>query len=237
MDLLVEDWPNLPHIAHRARLNPLSHPERSLYLLLLASSSSSTSTRPACSIVLGRQRSLGKGWVYLGKQLVIVTLLVVLWMMLLLVLGKMMLLLRMCWWLLVVPLLLVKILYMLLLLLMKLLLMELLLLLLELHLLLFSVLLLLLGWVRLERSLLCLLPLLKLHTEAIFRGTFRRFFMLLKLAGSIDGSRVLVSWRPRVLTMVSQPCLLLLLDLLLKGRNRSINLVLLSLRRLRPRMR
>jgi hypothetical protein len=174
----------------------------------------------------------------LGKQLIIVTLLLVLWMMLLLVLGKMMLLLRMRWLLLVVPLLLVKILYMLLLLLlMKLLLVELLLLLLELHLLLLSVLLLLLGWVRLERSLLCLLPLLKLHTEAIFRGTFRRFFVLLKLAGSIDGSRVLVSWRPRVLPMVSQPCLLLLLDLLLKSSNRSINLVLLRLRRLRPRMR
>jgi len=238
VDLLVEDRPDLPHIAHRPSLNPLSHPECSLHLLLLTTSSCSSSTRPACSIVLGRQRSLGKGWVYLGKQLVIVTLLLVLWMMLLLVLlRKMMLLLRMRWLLLVVPLLLVKILYMLLLLLMKLLLMELLLLLLELHLLLLSVLLLLLGWVRLERSLLCLLPLLKLHTEAIFRGTFRRFFMLLKLAGSIDGSRVLVSWRPRVLTMVSQPCLLLLLDLLLKGRNRSINLVLLSLRRLRPRMR
>ena len=175
----------------------------------------------------------------MGKQLVIVTLLLVLWMMLLLVLlRKMMLLLRMRWLLLVVPLLLVKILYMLLLLLlMKLLLVELLLLLLELHLLLLSVLLLLLGWVRLERSLLCLLPLLKLHTEAIFRGSFRRFFVLLKLAGSIDGSRVLVSRRPRVLTMVSQPCLLLLLDLLLKSSDRSVNLVLLSLRRLRPRMR
>ena len=237
MDLLVEDWPDLPHVAHRPRLNPLSHPKCSLNLFLLASSSSST--RPACSIVLGRQRSLGKGRVYLGKQLVIVTLLLVLWMMLLLVLlRKMMLLLRMRWLLLVVPLLLVKILYMLLLLLlMKLLLVELLLLLLELHLLLLSVLLLLLGWVRLERSLLCLLPLLKLHTEAIFRGSFRRFFVLLKLAGSIDGSRVLVSWRPRVLTMVSQPCLLLLLDLLLKSSDRSVNLVLLSLRRLRPRMR
>ena len=175
----------------------------------------------------------------MGKQLVIVTLLLqLLGMMLLwvLMLGKMMLLLRMRWWLLVVPLLLVKILYMLLLLLMKLLLMELLLLLLELHLLLLSVLLLLLGWVRLERSLLCLLPLLKLHTEAIFRGSFRRFFMLLKLAGSIYGSGVLVSRRPRILTMVSQPCLLLLLDLLLKSSNRSINLVLLGLRRLRPRM-
>ena len=159
-----------------------------------------------------------------------------LWVLVLL-LGKMVLLLRMGWWLLVVPLLLVEILYMLLLLLMKLLLVELLLLLLELHLLLLSVLLLLLGWVRLERSLLCLLPLLKLHTEAIFRGSFRRFFVLLKLAGSIDGSRVLVSWRPRVLTMVSQPCLLLLLDLLLKSSDRSINLVLLSLRRLRSRMR
>ena len=240
MDLLVEDWPDLPHVAHRPRLNPLSHPKCSLNLFLLASSSSST--RPACSIVLGRQRSLGKGRVYLGKQLVIVTLLLVLWMRLLLVLlmlGKMMLLLRMRWLLLVVPLLLVKILYMLLLLLllMKLLLVELLLLLLELHLLLLSVLLLLLGWVRLERSLLCLLPLLKLHTEAIFRGSFRRFFVLLKLAGSIDGSRVLVSWRPRVLTMVSQPCLLLLLDLLLKSSDRSVNLVLLSLRRLRSRMR
>ena len=241
MDLLVEDWPDLPHVAHRPRLNPLSHPKCSLNLFLLASSSSST--RPACSIVLGWQRSLGKGRVYLGKQLVIVTLLLVLWMRLLLVLlmlGKMMLLLRMRWLLLVVPLLLVKILYMLLLLLlllMKLLLVELLLLLLELHLLLLSVLLLLLGWVRLERSLLCLLPLLKLHTEAIFRGSFRRFFVLLKLAGSIDGSRVLVSWRPRVLTMVSQPCLLLLLDLLLKSSDRSVNLVLLSLRRLRPRMR
>ena len=237
MDLLVEDWPDLPHVAHRPRLNPLSHPKCSLNLFLLASSSSST--RPACSIVLGRQRSLGKGRVYLGKQLVIVTLLLVLWMMLLLVLlRKMMLLLRMRWLLLVVPLLLVKILYMLLLLLlMKLLLVELLLLLLELHLLLLSVLLLLLGWVRLERSLLCLLPLLKLHTEAIFRGSFRRFFVLLKLAGSIDGSRVLVSRRPRVLTMVSQPCLLLLLDLLLKSSDRSVNLVLLSLRRLRPRMR
>lgn len=234
MDLLVEDWPDLPHIAHTPRLNPLSHPKCCLYLFLLASS---TSTRPACSIVLGWQRSLGKGRVNLGKQLIIVTLLLVLWMMLLLVLGKMMLLLRMRLLLLVVPLLLVKILYMLLLLLllMKLLLMELLLLLLlELHLLLLSVLLLLLGWVRLERSLLCLLPLLKLHTEAIFRGTFRRFFVLLKLAGSIDGSRVLVSWRPRVLPMVSQPCLLLLLDLLLKSSNRSVNLVLL---RLRPRMR
>jgi len=202
VDFLVENWPDFPHITHRPCLNPLSHPKCSLYLFLLASSS--TSTRPACTIVLGRQRSLCKGRVYLGKQLVIVTLLLVLWMMLLLVLGKMMLLLRMCWWLLVVPLLLVKILYMLLLLLlMKLLLMELLLLLLELHLLLLSVLLLLLGWVRLERSLLCLLPLLKLHTEAIFRGSFRRFFVLLKLAGSIDGSRVLVSWCPRVLTMVS----------------------------------
>ena len=192
---------------------------------------------------------MGKGWVYLGKQLVIVTLLLLLlqmmllWMMLLwvlvLLLGKMVLLLRMGWWLLVVPLLLVEILYMLLLLLlMKLLLMMelLLLLLLELHLLLLTVLLLLLGWVRLERSLLCLLPLLKLHTEAIFRGSFRRFFVLLKLAGSIDGSRVLVSRCPRVLTMVSQPCLLLLLDLLLKGSNRGINLVLLGLRRLRPRM-
>ena len=239
MDFLVEDWPDLPHVAHRPRLNPLSHPKCSLNLFLLASSSSST--RPACSIVLGRQRSLGKGRVYLGKQLVIVTLLLMLWMRLLLVLlmlGKMMLLLRMRWLLLLVPLLLVKILYMLLLLLlMKLLLVELLLLLLELHLLLLSVLLLLLGWVRLERSLLCLLPLLKLHTEAIFRGSFRRFFVLLKLAGSIDGSRVLVSWRPRVLTMVSQPCLLLLLDLLLKSSDRSVNLVLLSLRRLRPRMR
>jgi len=155
-----------------------------------------------------------------------------------LMLGKMMLLLRMHWWLLVVPLLLlVEILYMLLLLLVKLLLMELLLLLLELHLhLLLSVLLLLLGWVRLERSLLCLLPLLKLHTEAIFRGSFRRFFVLLKLTGSIDGSRVLVSRRPRVLTMVSQPCLLLLLDLLLKSSNRSVNLVLLHLRSLRPRV-
>ena len=172
---------------------------------------------------------------------------VLLWMVLLWVLvllrGKMVLLLRMCWWLLVVPLLLVEILYMLLLLLLLLLLMklllmmELLLLLLELHLLLLTVLLLLLGWVRLERSLLCLLPLLKLHTEAIFRRSFRRFFVLLKLAGSIDGSRVLVTWCPWVLTMVSQPCLLLLLDLLLKGSNRSINLVLLGLRRLRPRMR
>merc|ERR1712018_291459 len=114
----------------------------------------------------------------------------------------------------------------------------LLLLLLELHLLLLSVLLLLLlgCWVRLERSLLCLLPLLKLHTEAIFGGSFRRFIVLLKLAGSIDGPRVLVSWRSRVLTMVSQPCLLLLLDLLLKSSNRSVNLVLLSLRRLRPRI-
>ena len=217
-----------------------------MHLLLLTSSSSSTSPRPSCSIVLGRQRSLGKGRVDLGKQLVIVTLLLLLqmmllWMMLLwvlvLLLGKMVLLLRMGWWLLVVPLLLVEILYMLLLLLMKLLLMmELLLLLLELHLLLLTVLLLLLGWVRLERSLLCLLPLLKLHTEAVFRRGFRRFFVLLKLAGSIDGSRVLVSRCPRVLTMVSQPCLLLLLDLLLKGSNRGINLVLLGLRRLRPRM-
>jgi len=229
VDLLVEDWSDLSHIAHRPRLNPLSHPKCSLDLFLLASSSSS-STRPACSIVLGRQWSLGEGRVYLGKKLVIVTLLLVL-------LGKMVLLLRMRWWLLVVPLLLllVEILYMLLLLLllMKLLLMELLLLLLlELHLLLLSVLLLLLlgCWVRLERSLLCLLPLLKLHTEAIFRGSFRRFIVLLKLAGSIDGPRVLVSWRSRVLTMVSQPCLLLLLDLLLKSSNRSINLVLLSLR-------
>ena len=232
MDLLVEDWPDLSHIAHRPRLNPLSHPKGSLDLFLLASSSSS-STRPACSIVLGRQWSLGEGRVYLGKKLVIVTLLLV-------VLGKMVLLLRMRRWLLVVPLLLlVEILYMLLLmlLLMKLLLMKLLLLLLlELHLLLLSVLLLLLGWVRLERSLLCLLPLLKLHTEAIFRGSFRRFILLLKLAGSIDGSRVLVSWRSRVLTMVSQPCLLLLLDLLLKSSNRSVNLVLLSLRRLKPRI-
>jgi len=248
VDLLVEDRPDLPHITHRPSLNPLSHPECSLHLLLLTTSSCSSSTRPACSIVLGRQRSLGKGWVDLGKQLVIVTLLLLLlemmllWMMLLwvlvLLLGKMVLLLRMGWWLLVVPLLLVEILYMLLLLLMKLLLMMklLLLLLLELHLLLLTVLLLLLGWVRLERSLLCLLPLLKLHTEAIFRGGFRRFFVLLKLAGSIDGSRVLVSRCPRVLTMVSQPCLLLLLDLLLKSSNRSINLVLLGLRRLRPRM-
>ena len=249
MDLLVEDRPDLPHVAHRPSLNPLSHPKCSLHLLLLTSSYSTSSPRPPCSIVLGRQRSLGKGWVYLGKQLVIVTLLLLLllqmmllWMMLLwvlvLLLGKMVLLLRMGWWLLVVPLLLVEILYMLLLLLlMKLLLMmELLLLLLELHLLLLTVLLLLLGWVRLERSLLCLLSLLKLHTEAIFRGSFRRFFVLLKLAGSIDGSRVLVSRCPRVLTMVSQPCLLLLLDLLLKGSNRGINLVLLGLRRLRPRM-
>ena len=164
-----------------------------------------------------------------------------LWMLGVLMLGKMMLLLRMCWWLLVVPLLLlVEILYMLLLLLLLLmkllLLMELLLLLLELHLLLLSVLLLLLGWVRLERSLLCLLPLLKLHTKAIFRGSFWRFFVLLKLAGSIDGSGVLVSRSPWVLTMVSQPCLLLLLDLLLKSSNRSVNLVLLGLRSLRPRM-
>ena len=167
-----------------------------------------------------------------------------LWMLGVLMLGKMMLLLRVCWWLLVVPLLLlVEILYMLLLLLLLmklllllLLLMELLLLLLELHLLLLSVLLLLLGWVRLERSLLCLLPLLKLHTKAIFRGSFWRFFVLLKLAGSIDGSGVLVSRRPWVLTMVSQPCLLLLLDLLLKSSNRSVNLVLLGLRSLRPRM-
>ena len=163
-----------------------------------------------------------------------------LWMLGVLMLGKMMLLLRVCWWLLVVPLL-VEILYMLLLLLLLLmmkllLLMELLLLLLELHLLLLSVLLLLLGWVRLERSLLCLLPLLKLHTKAIFRGSFWRFFVLLKLAGSIDGSGVLVSRSPWVLTMVSQPCLLLLLDLLLKSSNRSVNLVLLGLRSLRPRM-
>lgn len=206
MDLLVEDWPDLPHITHCSRLNPLSHTKCSLDLLLLSSSCSSTSTSPTCSIVLGRQWSLGKGWVYLGKQLVIVTLLLMmLWalMLWLLMLWKMMLLLRMQWWLLMVPLLLVGILYMLLLLLMKLLLMELLLLLLELHLLLLSVLLLLLCWVGLERSLLCLLPLLKLHTEAIFRCSFRRFFMLLKMAGSIDWTGILVPWCPRVLTMVS----------------------------------
>ena len=154
----------------------------------------------------------------------------------LLMLWKMMLLLRMQWWLLMMPLLLVGILYMLLLLLMKLLLMELLLLLLELHLLLLSVLLLLLCWVGLERSLLCLLPLLKLHTEAIFRCSFRRFFMLLKMAGSIDWTGILVPWCPRVLTMVSKRGLLLLLDLLLKGSNGGVNLVLLSLRYCWPGM-
>ena len=78
MDLLVEDWPDLPHIAHRPRLNPLSHPKCSLHLLLLTSSCSSASSRPAGSIVLGRQWSLGKGRVHLGKQLVIVTLLLLL---------------------------------------------------------------------------------------------------------------------------------------------------------------
>ena len=136
----------------------------------------------------------------------------------------------------VLSLLVVGILYMLLLLLMKLLLMELLLLLLELHLLLLSVLLLLLCWVGLKRSLLCLLPLLKLHTEAIFRCSFRRFFMLLKMAGSIDWTGILVPWCPRVLTMVSKPGLLLLLDLLLKGSNGGVNLVLLSLRYCWPGM-
>ena len=93
MDLLVQDRPDLPHVADRPRLDPLSHPQSSLHLLLLSSSSSSTTTTiPTCPVVLGRQRSLSQSWVNLGEKLVVVALylLLVLWV---LMMWKMLLLL------------------------------------------------------------------------------------------------------------------------------------------------
>ena len=91
VNLLVKDRPDLPNVADRPRLDPLSDPQSSLHLLLL--SSSSTTTIPTCPVVLGRQGSLSQSWVNLGEKLVVVALhllLVVLWV---LMMWKMLLLL------------------------------------------------------------------------------------------------------------------------------------------------
>ena len=77
VNLLVKDRPDLPNVADRPRLDPLSDPQSSLHLLLLSSSSSSA-TIPTCTVVLGRQRSLSQSWVNLGEKLVVVALLLLL---------------------------------------------------------------------------------------------------------------------------------------------------------------
>ena len=93
MDLLVQDRPDLPHVADRPRLDPLSHPQSSLHLVLLSSSSSTTTTIPTCPVVLGRQRSLSQSWVNLGEKLVVVALLLLLVVLWVLMMWKMLLLL------------------------------------------------------------------------------------------------------------------------------------------------